>query len=400
MGKTTLLYKMRQSHEEIETSIPTIGFNVETLKTKSNAYKCWDVGGCDKIRPLWRHYMTDLKLLIFMIDSNDVERLDDALQELKYMLMEESLLSTPVLLLANKQDLPRAQSAQAIVDKMNLHAFTGREWYVLPITLMGITDSVRLVRSWLDYFASNNLEGCRAVKGVLYKLADGTTNFAGSFDTKKPQSKEIPIPAQAPYQNNLGDSAVAKLVNEHDLQKVEAMKASWLEREDETDEMFLEHILDGTSEVWDHYVHIRLAYVYVTMYGVKQGFELVSCAIKTYLDMKAGKQSFHATMTNFWCHMLSFALYTLHSDTGHVSLKELVLALFTHKDLVAFDLWSGRAFGKWFSSAVMFSAEARITVLKSDQQDLPSLLNLLRQKDDLSRLPSHGEDIAFLLELV
>lgn len=55
-GKTTFLYKIKSSFNEVITVIPTIGFNVEILKFKKSEFTCWDVGGCDKIRPLWRHY--------------------------------------------------------------------------------------------------------------------------------------------------------------------------------------------------------------------------------------------------------------------------------------------------------------------------------------------------------
>ena len=36
----------------------TVGFNVETVTYKNVKFNVWDVGGQDKIRPLWRHYYT------------------------------------------------------------------------------------------------------------------------------------------------------------------------------------------------------------------------------------------------------------------------------------------------------------------------------------------------------
>ena len=53
-GKTTILYKLKLG--EVVTTIPTIGFNVETVEYKSISFTVWDVGGQDRIRPLWRHY--------------------------------------------------------------------------------------------------------------------------------------------------------------------------------------------------------------------------------------------------------------------------------------------------------------------------------------------------------
>merc|ERR1712079_829591 len=80
-GKTTILYKLKLG--EIVTTIPTIGFNVETVEYKNICFTVWDVGGRDKIRPLWRHYFQNTQGLIFVVDSNDRERIDEAQKELQ-----------------------------------------------------------------------------------------------------------------------------------------------------------------------------------------------------------------------------------------------------------------------------------------------------------------------------
>ena len=53
-GKTSILFKLKQN--EFVQSIPTIGFNVETLEYKNIKFTVWDVGGQHKLRPLWKHY--------------------------------------------------------------------------------------------------------------------------------------------------------------------------------------------------------------------------------------------------------------------------------------------------------------------------------------------------------
>lgn len=68
----------------------------------------WDVGGQDKIRPLWRHYFQNTQGLIFVVDSNDRERVGEASDELKKMLSEDELRDASLLVFANKQDLPNA----------------------------------------------------------------------------------------------------------------------------------------------------------------------------------------------------------------------------------------------------------------------------------------------------
>jgi ADP-ribosylation factor protein 4 len=88
-GKTTILYKLKLG--EIVTTIPTIGFNVETVEYKNISFTVWDVGGQDKIRPLWRHYFQNTQGLIFVVDSNDRERVGEAREELLKMVCATSL---------------------------------------------------------------------------------------------------------------------------------------------------------------------------------------------------------------------------------------------------------------------------------------------------------------------
>ena len=115
---------------------PQIGFNVETVEYKNISFTVWDVGGQDKvgpwsdmrqllptweaatiaqlwhmhfsairtcskanwrsrgsvcclqIRPLWRHYFQNTQGLIFVVDSNDRDRISEARDELHRMLNE------------------------------------------------------------------------------------------------------------------------------------------------------------------------------------------------------------------------------------------------------------------------------------------------------------------------
>ncbi|CCA69069.1 probable ADP-ribosylation factor [Serendipita indica DSM 11827] len=127
-GKTTILYKLKLG--EIVTTIPTIGFNVETVEYKNISFTVWDVGGQDKIRPLWRHYFQNTQGIIFVVDSNDRERVSEAREELQRMLNEDELRSAILLVFANKQDLPNAMNAAELTDKLGLHGLRNRTWYI------------------------------------------------------------------------------------------------------------------------------------------------------------------------------------------------------------------------------------------------------------------------------
>jgi ADP-ribosylation factor protein 1 len=127
-GKTTILYKLKLG--EIVTTIPTIGFNVETVEYKNISFTVWDVGGQDKIRPLWRHYFQNTQGIIFVVDSNDRERVSEAREELQRMLNEDELRDALLLVFANKQDLPNAMNASEITDKLGLQGLRQRTWYI------------------------------------------------------------------------------------------------------------------------------------------------------------------------------------------------------------------------------------------------------------------------------
>ena len=104
-GKTTILYKLKLG--EIVTTIPTIGFNVETVEYRNISFTVWDVGGQEKLRPLWRHYFNNTDGLIFVVDSLDRERMQRAAAEFKDIVQDPLMRNSAILVFANKQDLVR-----------------------------------------------------------------------------------------------------------------------------------------------------------------------------------------------------------------------------------------------------------------------------------------------------
>eukprot|EP01112_Ceratiomyxa_fruticulosa_P015495 TRINITY_DN4554_c0_g1_i1.p1 TRINITY_DN4554_c0_g1~~TRINITY_DN4554_c0_g1_i1.p1 ORF type:complete len:178 (-),score=16.65 TRINITY_DN4554_c0_g1_i1:118-651(-) len=127
-GKTTILYKLQCG--EVVTTIPTIGFNVETVVYKNIKFQVWDLGGQSSIRPYWRCYYQNTNAIIYVIDSSDVDRLSIAQEELICMLEEEELKDTPLLVFANKQDLPGAVSEAKISEILGLSTLKNRQWAI------------------------------------------------------------------------------------------------------------------------------------------------------------------------------------------------------------------------------------------------------------------------------
>ena len=127
-GKTTVLYQLNLG-ESLHT-VPTIGFNVETVEYKNIKFTMWDVGGQERIRVLWKHYYQGTEGLIFVVDSNDRDRVDVARRELQHLLQQEELRGACVLVYANKQDLPNSMTTRELTEKLGLHGLRSNNWYI------------------------------------------------------------------------------------------------------------------------------------------------------------------------------------------------------------------------------------------------------------------------------
>ena len=128
-GKTTILYKLNLG--DTVNTIPTVGFNVENVLYKNIEMNCWDIGGQEKIRRLWYHYYEGADAVIFVVDCNDPERMQEAKQELYALMDHDALRHASLLVYANKQDLPQSMTTSQIANKLELATrMRGRPWHV------------------------------------------------------------------------------------------------------------------------------------------------------------------------------------------------------------------------------------------------------------------------------
>uniref|UniRef100_A0A8C3JN15 ADP-ribosylation factor-like protein 11 n=1 Tax=Calidris pygmaea TaxID=425635 RepID=A0A8C3JN15_9CHAR len=126
-GKSTLLYKLK-SGRAVETC-PTVGFNVESLQTPCRvSFNLWDVGGQGSLRASWASYLEDTSTLIFVLDSTDTARLPEAAAALEEVLSHPSMAGVPVLLLANKQEVPGALAPTELGARLQGGRLMERRW--------------------------------------------------------------------------------------------------------------------------------------------------------------------------------------------------------------------------------------------------------------------------------
>lgn len=150
-GKSTLLYKLK--HNARVSTVPTIGFNVEMLEARKNkkniALTLWDIGGQGKMRQHWNSFHQDTAAIVFVVDSSDRQRLEEARRELENTLRSDQLRGRPLILLANKQDVNDALTGTEIKDQFNLKkTCSDRDWFVQPCsasTGVGVQEAFRQV---------------------------------------------------------------------------------------------------------------------------------------------------------------------------------------------------------------------------------------------------------------
>ncbi|CAF4648210.1 unnamed protein product, partial [Rotaria sp. Silwood2] len=132
------------------TTTPTIASNVETLEFKNLSVTAWDVGGRHNIQPLWRHYYQNTNAIVFVVDSNDRERINDASEQLHSLINEDELRDKPLLILANKQDLPNAMSTIELQDKLGLDKLIGHTIWCVQATVATTGDGLYEGFEWLS----------------------------------------------------------------------------------------------------------------------------------------------------------------------------------------------------------------------------------------------------------
>ncbi|KAK8742791.1 hypothetical protein OTU49_001675 [Cherax quadricarinatus] len=148
-GKSTALYRLK--FDQYLNTVPTIGFNCEKVKglsgrAKGTSFLIWDVGGQEKIRPLWRSYTRCTDGIVFVVDSVDLERLEEARCELYKTAKLPENAQVPILVLANKQDLPGAKDPLEIERLLGIAELGNTHlWHIQPacaITGEGLDDAL------------------------------------------------------------------------------------------------------------------------------------------------------------------------------------------------------------------------------------------------------------------
>lgn len=411
-GRTTALYKLVLG--EVVTTIPTIGFNVETVTLNGRTkLTVWDVGGCDKIRPLWKHYYQGLDGIVFFIDANDRDRLLNTDNQWSYgssegllqeTFKEEILAGVPLCVFVNKIDCENSQTVQEVGEKLKLHQFEA-----------GGTRSVHIC-------GGSALQGTGLWEALTW-LADAIHSRKNNPVVATTAASTVPAPTDA--------SSSTSTMSEED-RKMEERMTEWLERVDEPASVFLKQLQDATLPLWDHYTHLRIAWLLLLRYGRREGMKHIFEGIKSFIERSPITKpratsapaatnrgtTFHETMTYFWVHMVDYSMRnttlketatvaaasTAGIESGDESNAESPSVLTSgFKRFLLFNphLCNGGLFLHYYTKKLMLlNAEARTSVLLPDIRPLPSFLSALPPAPPTSESNSTTTEISAAASVV
>ena len=308
-GKTSILYKLKLG--EVVTTIPTIGFNVETVSYKNTALTMWDVGGCDKIRPLIRHYLPNTQGLICVVDSHDRERLPEINEHLSRMLAEDELRDAPVLIYLNKMDLPSGMTRDHVIQELHLNSIRNRSCF---------------------------LQACSAITGD--GLYEGLDWLIGVL--KHPRMKTEPIL--------------------RDVSSAEEKVIQWLDKVDEDSDgeylqQFENHALPTST--FDHRQFLRAIWASLKIHGRQETVKQIFNHLKTYL------RDMNETWVYFWMQIVHYAMMAMrHQAEDFMQFLIMNPQLLNEADLPL----------TYYKRETLFSVEATAHVVLPDRKPLPSIV--------------------------
>ncbi|CAG1981284.1 unnamed protein product [Fusarium graminearum] len=365
-GKTTFLYKLLLG--EIVQTIPTIGFNVETLECPDgDKITLWDIGGCDMIRPLTRHYMLKDRFVIFIQSCEDLEpdRIEFSMEYLRMaMEMMESFEAKNLFILFNKQDHLSPENAASIVRDLKSQIEKEIKPYENKL-------DIRI----LDY------PGLSALNGTHLHAAMEEIRMALKPTKPTPNVKaEIEQKVKGPSEDDL-----VNRIRQENATSVDA-------------QTFWKRFLDGSLESWDHYTHLRAGF-FVLRDCFARGVGVLGCAdeFMAHLnrlregDPERFRNTAHRTMTIFWLQQIQVAAieYQANNSPGKFPGQEKYAdILFSAPHLMNSGLWRA-----YYTKDSLFTPQAKENWHLPDIQPLPTISQVTSRPpqkisgNDADRLP-------------
>ncbi|GMR40764.1 hypothetical protein PMAYCL1PPCAC_10959, partial [Pristionchus mayeri] len=141
-GKTSIQCRMKfgQFPEKICSYVSCI---MEEIEFDAFGMTLIDIGASEKWRAQHVKQRHDAKILIYVVDCTDADRMEESRSELHQHLSEETMKGVKLLVLVSKREIPNGISDEMIIDRLKLRSIEDREWHMISTsakTGMGISD--------------------------------------------------------------------------------------------------------------------------------------------------------------------------------------------------------------------------------------------------------------------
>ncbi|KAL2817260.1 P-loop containing nucleoside triphosphate hydrolase protein [Aspergillus cavernicola] len=343
-GKTTLLYRLKLN--KLVTAIPTIGFNVETIEyPRGWQWTMWDVGGCDKIQPLLRHYLKPNTLVLFLHDCSDTDR-QEFPEWLRYFL----------------NDMVEAQSKYIWILPTKQDAITERETFISGVRQMYEKELAQYKRD-IQYKVLEHKLSAKTGEGMQEVMAE-------LYRTMALESGRVILPK---IENDIGPQKAP--TSEEELKALIDMEGN---DDNIKPESFWLSFLSADLPAWDHRSHLKAGY-FIVLDDAAKGDSIFTTADKFITHIKRLKETHpdrfrnteHQTMTIFWLLQLQLAIWNYKIDKGldqFPAWGDFQDVLLHAPSLRNTKLWS-----LYYTRDRIFSQQAREAWIIPDLQQFPIL---------------------------
>ncbi|PGH10537.1 hypothetical protein AJ80_07482 [Polytolypa hystricis UAMH7299] len=353
-GKTTLLYRLKAN--KFAVTIPTIGFNVETIQRQGVDFTLLDIGGgCSSLARMTHIYFYPESIVVFLIDASDTERMDYSILELK-------------ILLDGHYDI---QHMVIVFTKLDLAEATTNFPDLVKRTKAVVSSYKTLGFQCEVYDDLNRFSAATGAQmDILMKRLVSIANKVPTNVMKEPAQKASEPPkGHSPYE---------------EFRKRATEESKHVDQKLSADE-FMARMIVGKLTDWSHYPHIRAGFITLCDCLLKESvvFEATDIFLEKLEKMlKASPGRFrntvHRTMTTFWLHRIYMAMLLDMQDRGSLPSRDE----FHGFVLRHLDLMDGRSWERHYTKDLLFSPSARDNWRLPDRDPLAQTIIDIPQKEE------------------
>ena len=150
-GKSALLHVFKT--DRVTQTRPTIHPHSEQLKMGNLVLNTFDLVGHETARKIWKDYFPAVHAILFLIDSVDVKRFEEARKELENILETPELINIPIAILGNKIDMAGAVSEEELKAAIHYDELLARETRPMELFMVSVTKKIGFTRA-LEWVSS------------------------------------------------------------------------------------------------------------------------------------------------------------------------------------------------------------------------------------------------------